>query len=151
MANYMNNFQNTAMPQVGPNTVNPVSPLPPQQMNAAPFMGQQFILPQPVGNVYNLNNSNEIGNVPAGLGMSLGLCLNENLLYIKTLQNNAPAVLAYKLVPYEIQNNASANNQNDVAPVQENDEVKKLSEKLNRIEELLTKKLGDGGNQKWQL
>ena len=138
MAGYLNNFQNNAMPQV--NTINPVAPLPQQQSVVPMMQGPQFVLPQPVGNVYNLNNSTEIGNVP------------ENLLYIKTLQNNTPVLLIYRLVPFE----GNMQPTQDIATVQtavipENEEVKQLRKEIAEIKDLLSKKLGDGGAQKWQL
>ena len=148
MASYLNNFQNNTMPQV--NTMNPVAPLP-QQQNMMPVMqSPQFVLPQPVGNVYNLNNSNEIGNVPAGLGMSLGLCLNENLLYIKTLQNNAPALLTYRLVPFEGNVQPQEAQVQSAATAPENEDIKQLRKEIAEIKETLLKKLGEGGT-KWQL
>ena len=65
-----------------------------------PNLAQNSILfPQPIGNVYNLNTANDIGNIPTGANPSVGLCLNESLLYIKTLQNGSPMLLGYKLTP----------------------------------------------------
>lgn len=56
------------------------------------------IFPQPDGNVYVLNSMNEIGNIPTSSGITIGICLNENTLAIKSIQNGAPAQLTYKLV-----------------------------------------------------
>ena len=68
--------------------------------NVIPNLAQNSILfPQPIGNVYNLNTANDIGNVPTGANPSIGICLNENLLYIKTLQNGSPMLLGFKLTP----------------------------------------------------
>lgn len=61
----------------------------------------QPIFPQPSGNVYFVNNNLEVANIPIGAGMSAVLCLPENLLYIKTMQNNMPMLLGYKLSPLE--------------------------------------------------
>jgi hypothetical protein len=61
----------------------------------------QPIFPQPSGNVYMVNNNLEVANIPIGVGMSAVLCLSENLLYIKTMQNNMPMLLGYKLSPLE--------------------------------------------------
>lgn len=62
---------------------------------------QTQYFPQPQGNVYIINNSLEVANVPMGSGISVGFCPNENLIYFKTLQNGNPSVLAYTLTPYE--------------------------------------------------
>lgn len=69
--------------------------------NPQNFMNQpQPMFPQPNGNVYLINNSLEVANVPAGAGITAALCSSENLLYLKTVQNGVPTFLAYKLVPY---------------------------------------------------
>ena len=45
----------------------------------------QQMFPQPQGSVYSINSPVDIGNVPIGsTGLSLALCLNENLMYIKS-------------------------------------------------------------------
>ena len=38
----------------------------------------QPLFPQPSGNVYNINSTLEVANVPVGAGMSIALCLPEN-------------------------------------------------------------------------
>lgn len=42
-----------------------------QQQNIQP------LFPQPQGNVYNINSTLEVANVPVSGGMSVALCLNE--------------------------------------------------------------------------
>jgi len=43
------------------------------------------MFPQPQGSVYSINSPLEIGNVPIGsTGLSVALCLNEGLMYIKS-------------------------------------------------------------------
>lgn len=73
------------------------------QFNTYNYQSQisQPIFPQPSGNVYFVNNNLEVANIPIGAGMSAVLCLPENLLYIKTMQNNMPMMLGYKLSPLE--------------------------------------------------
>ena len=73
-----------------------------------PFMMNQFqnpmgqsLFPTPTGSVYSLNTATDIGNVPAGVGISVGLCLQENVMYIKALQNGNPMLLGYRLSPIE--------------------------------------------------
>ena len=46
------------------------------------YQGTQMF-PQPQGNVYTLNNSMEIANIPVSGGISVGICPSENLMYMK--------------------------------------------------------------------
>ena len=64
----------------------------PYQTNS--YQATQFF-PQPQGNVYMINNSMEIANIPVGGGISVALCPNEALMFIKSMQNGAPTLLAY--------------------------------------------------------
>ena len=59
------------------------------------------LFPQPQGNVYMINNSLEVANIPIGAGLSFAYCVNEGLLYIKALQNGNPIFLTYRMTPYE--------------------------------------------------
>ncbi|MCI6366889.1 MAG: hypothetical protein MR911_10415 [Spirochaetia bacterium] len=110
------------------------------------------MFPQPVGSVYNLNSANEVGNVPTGPSVSVGLCLNENALYIKTLQNGQPALLGYRLVPMEgsgaIQSNSATTNYDEV--------INKLNERISKLENCLLNNQKNenkpvGGNLDWQV
>lgn len=64
------------------------------------YYPQQPMFPQPQGNVYVIQNSLEVANIPAGAGITAALCPQENLLYMKSMQNGMPVFLAYKLAPY---------------------------------------------------
>ena len=44
------------------------------------------LFPTPQGNVYFINNSLEIANIPMGTGFSAALCLSEKLLYLKIMK-----------------------------------------------------------------
>ena len=57
--------------------------------------------PQPQGNVYLVNNSLEVANVPMGAGLSVVLCPTEQVMYLKTLQGGAPSLMVYSIAPYE--------------------------------------------------
>jgi hypothetical protein len=57
--------------------------------------------PQPQGNVYLINNSLEVANVPMGAGISIALCPSEGIMYLKTLQGGAPSLIVYSIAPYE--------------------------------------------------
>lgn len=75
----------------------------PAQMNNQQIMGQQNVqplFPQPQGNVYNINSTLEVANVPVGAGVSVALCLPENVMYIKTMQNGNPLFYPYKIIPF---------------------------------------------------
>ena len=44
-----------------------------------------------------------------GAGMSIALCLPENTMYIKTIQNGNPMFYPYKILPYnQVENSGSA-------------------------------------------
>ena len=57
--------------------------------------------PQPQGNVYFVNNSLEVANIPMGSQLSVVLCPSEGTMYVKTLQGGAPTLMVYKIEPYE--------------------------------------------------
>jgi hypothetical protein len=64
------------------------------------FQGTQYF-PQPQGNVYLINNSLEVANVPMGSGLSMAICPSEGIMYLKTLQGGAPSLIVYSIAPYE--------------------------------------------------
>ena len=65
-----------------------------------PYQGTQYF-PQPQGNVYLINNSLEVANVPMGAGISMALCPSEGIMYLKTMQGGAPSLIVYSIAPYE--------------------------------------------------
>ena len=80
--------------------------------NNFPFPGQvpginqiqqiQQMFPQPQGSVYTINSPLDIGNVPIGsTGLSVAICLPDNLLYIKSFQNGQPAIMVYRISPFQ--------------------------------------------------
>lgn len=78
----------------------------PQQATAPPTFSQlqqiQQMFPQPQGSVYSINAPVDIGNVPIGsTGLSVALCLPEQLMYIKSFQNGAPVIMAYRVSPFQ--------------------------------------------------
>ena len=64
------------------------------------YQGTQYF-PQPQGNVYLVDNSLEVSNVPMGAGLSMILCPSEGTMYLKTLQGGAPSLIVYSIAPYE--------------------------------------------------
>lgn len=111
------------------------------------FQLQQFF-PQPQGNVYTINNSLEVANVPMSAGLSVALCLSEGLLYLKSMQNGNPMFMAYKIMPYDNTKENQQNNQpnqNDVLNALV-ESFQKCQERLNILEkEVKTLKKNDGG------
>jgi hypothetical protein len=97
--------------------------------NQFPFPGNQIpginqiqqiqqMFPQPQGSVYTINSPLDIGNVPIGsTGLSVAICLPDNLLYIKSFQNGQPAIMVYRISPFqkeskEVEPTAPANDVN---------------------------------------
>lgn len=117
-----------------------------QTVQPAPQQVQQNVFspislfPQSVGNVYSLNSSSELGNLPTGNGLSVGLCMNDNILFIKSLQNGEPVFLTYRLSPISNQDDKLTNylkSQEEKISNLES-EIKKLKEKI-------------GGKLEWQI
>lgn len=65
-----------------------------------PYQATQYF-PQPQGNVYLINNSLEVANIPMGAGISMALCPSEGIMYLKTMQGGSPSLIAYSFAPYE--------------------------------------------------
>lgn len=153
MANNYQNFQFNPQgsSQFAQSTNNPLNqPILQNQINQ-PYPGQ-IVFPQPVGNVYNLNSASDIGNVPFGGNVSVGLCLSENIIYIKSLQNGTPMILSYKLSPLEnLNTNQTVQNSDNrleelIATLNENNKKIDLLEKqVSKIKEKI------GGKVEWQI
>ena len=90
--------------------------------NSMPSFQTQQYFPTPQGNVYFINNSLELANVPMGNNLSLAICMSEGIFYIKTLQNGAPTLMAYQFSAYEPKNTAPQSTTN-------------FEERLKKIEE----------------
>lgn len=156
MANNYQNFQFNPQgsSQFTQSTNNPLNPPVLQNQINQPYPGQ-IVFPQPVGNVYNLNSANDIGNIPFGSNVSVGLCLSENIIYIKSLQNGIPMLLGYKLNPIENLNSTTqtvSNSNSDnrleelIATLNENNKKIDLLEK-----QVIKLKEKIGGKTEWQI
>ena len=70
----------------------------PKQMGQNAFQPQQYF-PMPQGNVYTIEQPEEVNSVPCGTGVSVALCLNKGLMYIKSMQGGSPLFWVYKISP----------------------------------------------------
>lgn len=102
---------------------------------------QQPLFPQPNGNVYTINNSLEVANVPSGAGITVAICPSESMMYIKSMQNGTPMFQAYKISPYNETPKA-----NNAAPQQDNEIVSRLTN-LEKQFSLLKQKIGGKINE----
>jgi len=93
----------------------------------------QPLFPQPQGNVYNINSTLEVANVPVGAGISVALCLQEGVMYIKTMQNGNPLFWAYKIAPLDI--NKTQSTQEEVKQ-EENEIVSQLQQYEKRLSQI---------------
>lgn len=55
------------------------------------------LFPTPQGNVYIINDTLEVANIPIGTGLAVAICPSENLLYLKTFQNGQILTASYTL------------------------------------------------------
>ena len=123
----------------------------PQQMYPTMVNVPSFF-PQPIGNVYNLQTASEIGNIPAGNGLSVGLCLAEGVMYVKSLQNGAPALVEYHLSTAE----GGRPPEQETGP---SEDVKKIYSALDKYDDKILKlenqikhlKTKLGGDLEWQM
>lgn len=142
---------------MNPNTTAADNVLTRQQMQGVQMPMQQMAMPmqmqmpqqmfiQPSGNVYQLNSSTDIDMVPVGNQMvSIGLCMSEGILQIKTLQNGIPMVVAYKLAPIDARQLAAerAEKQNAKAS---------LEERIAKLEKIFTQDTKkEGADVSWQI
>ena len=133
----------------------PINSQPQQLQNMQP--AQQMIqntaqnsslFPQPIGSVYSLNTASDIGNIPTGMGASVGLCLNEGVLYIKTLQNGSPMLLGYKLNPMGLNDSEIDSEENEKI----NHILQSFDNRFTELEKQLVKiKNNLGGKKEWQI
>jgi hypothetical protein len=93
------------------------------------------MFPQPQGSVYSINNPIEIGNVPIGsTGLSVALCLNENVMYIKSFQNGNPIIMTYRVLPFHKDEEAAT----QTAAVPQNDMNQRLAALEAKLDKLTT-------------
>lgn len=126
------------------------APTPQQQLGMLPAQQNvQPLFPQPQGNVYNINSTVEVANVPVGAGISVALCMPESIMYIKTMQNGNPLFYPYRIVPFNAADSAAAQtqseNSNQEDPIIKMEEqIKKCNERITDLEALISKKRKEG-------
>lgn len=104
----------------------------------AAFQQIQQMFPQPQGSVYSINSPLDIGNVPIGsTGLSIALCMPEQLMYIKSFQNGNPIVMAYRVSPFQ----KNSDQKENVEPKSDKD----IMERLALLEEKINKLTSSGG------
>lgn len=59
---------------------------------------------QPNGTIYFIQSNAELPNVPTNLGTVAAICLPENTMYLKSMQNGVPSYMTYKLQEVQKQN-----------------------------------------------
>lgn len=97
-------------------------------------------LPQPQGNVYLINSSNEITLVPVGtVGVSVAICMTEGVMYLKTMQNGNPMLLRYKLNSLDVP--VSTNHTTEQVPNNDdkmfNNILKNYDKRIKQLESLV--------------
>ena len=122
----------------------------PQTLTPQPFQQNQQMLnqqnvqplfPQPQGNVYNINSTLEVANVPVGAGVSVALCLPENVMYIKTMQNGNPLFYPYKITPFtNEQQQQEEKQQSSITVDQLMEQIKICNDKITNLEMKLSTK-----------
>ena len=127
-----------------------------QPMQQFQTQSMQQYFPQPQGNVYMINSANEVGNIPVTNGLSVAVCLQENILFIKTFQNGAVAVATYNILPFENQKNI-----NNTTSAAENSSIEidkalsDFSSRLEKVENYLKIKASEdtknGGKVLWEI
>lgn len=120
-----------------------VSPVQTQQLYQTPTQyqsvqpTQQPLFPQSQGNVFFINTSSEIQNIPITNGISAAICLSENILYLKTFQNGSPAIVAYRLSAFESIASQEPKTENSLTTL-----IQNFESRLKKLEESNTKKGG---------
>ena len=121
-----------------------------QNQNYQPYQATQYF-PQPQGSIYMIANANDVANVPVGAGLSAAICLRDNVMYLKTIQNGSPMLLGYRLAPLDgngadsIQEQAQSPADTKITAILE-DYGKRLETLEKQITNQTTKK---GGNPEW--
>ena len=150
MTNYFN-------PNSTNNTTN-FQQMPNQFVNNQQIMANQNLFMQPVGNVYNLNTAADIDGVPvANQMLSVGVCMNEKILHIKTFQNGIPMTVSYKLTPLDAKQLAEEKQRIEAEKSTAQNSIEARfqaqTDRINQLEQRLNQSVNknDGVNIPWQI
>lgn len=112
-------------------------------INPTPFQPIQQMFPQPQGSVYSISSPLDIGNVPIGsTGLSVALCMPEQILYIKSFQNGNPIIMAYRISPFQKQQD-----QKEILEMKSDDVGERLSKLEQMIQQLTNNSSGGKFNE----
>lgn len=120
-----------------------------QNQTYQPYQATQYF-PQPQGSIYMIANANDVANVPVGAGLSAAICLRDNVMYLKTIQNGSPMLLGYRLAALDGNGVENAPEQNQPAA---DTKITAILDDYGKRLEVLEKKLVSptkkGGNSEW--
>lgn len=119
---------------------------PDQIQNQSIWKQPQFQNPvlQPSGTVFIIPNPSEVNNLPIINGISVGICFEEKMVYIKSMQSGIPQILAYKLTPFEAVSNSVV--ENPITAIEQ-----RLTELENTVKTLTQTKKQKGSDLEWQI
>lgn len=152
MADYnLPNYQGTNVPNAQPNQSYPNFQYRNDNRMTPNYYNTQHYFPQPQGNIYIINTSQEVNNIPISNGLSAAICLAEGTMFLKTIQNGNLTMTGYKLNPLDNQlnniiptqitpnndNNKDDNNNNDNKNLSINASEEKILNTLKIFEENL--------------
>lgn len=115
-----------------------------QSQTFQPYQTAQYF-PQPQGSIYMIGNTSDIANVPVGAGLSAAICLREGVMYLKTIQNGSPMLLAYRLIPMEGSEGQAANQEQE----SQDKKIIAVLEDYGKRLEAIEKQIHKGGKVEW--
>ena len=120
-----------------------------QNQNYQPYQATQYF-PQPQGSIYMIANANDVANVPVGAGLSAAICLRDNVMYLKTIQNGSPMLLGYRLAPLDGNGADSVQEQaQHAADTKITAILEDYGKRLENLEKQLIPVAKKGGNPEW--
>ena len=120
-----------------------------QNQTFQPYQQVTQYFPQPQGNIYMINNATDIANVPAGVGLSAAIYPRDNILYLKTIQNGNPMLLAYRLTPLESGDSQSPIQEQSSQQTQDKKIAEALEDFDKRLQSIEKQLYQKGGNVEW--
>lgn len=120
-----------------------------QNQSYQPYQATQYF-PQPQGSIYMIANANDVANVPVGAGLSAAICLRDNVMYLKTIQNGSPMLLGYRLATLDGNGADSVQEQTQsAADTKITAILEDYGKRLENLEKQLIPVTKKGGNPEW--